>query len=379
MKRSIGGFILLMLLIGQLPLALSASLPEKPQPFFKVNIMVEAREATIGNSSTWLGIFRVHVVLVDQYYRGYFDDLANVNETKAREEFKAFVRSLIYENLRDNFEKRMKQRNVTGVIYLPSDGPVTVLDNWSAVVRFSITNFLVPQGFLLECPLSGSMKFVIRGHVLDFSWDRLTLVLPRDYEVKDLAPAPDEFEGNVAVWKGGYIFPIIQIYSPAYSLLKFINSTEKRIDISFDPGMGLVQFNATFLGEKPNDIVKEGLVESFKSTMDITSIDVRDTDNGVLIIGVAKPDVAHYETRTEKTWKVVLKLPGKFDEVSVSSGTYQLAPDNTLIITITEKKFDYRILVVAGLVAAAGVSVLVIKKRKTGGRTRKEGGLPKGE
>jgi len=72
------------------------------------------------------------------------------------------------------------------------------------------------------------------------------------------------------------------------------------------------------------------------------------------VIGVAKPQVAYRETRTEKEWTVILKLPGHFDRIEVVGGTYRLAPDGTIVMTFKEKKRDYLpYAVVAAVLGAA--------------------------
>ncbi|NJE46147.1 hypothetical protein E3E35_01715 [Thermococcus sp. GR7] len=362
MKKLIA-FILTILLLT--PLVSEVNAAGNSQPLFKIEIMIRVSPVVINGSSTWMGQFRIYATLKDPGYRAYFDHLAANNTTKANEEFRSFVKQLIYDNLKNNFKDRFEAKGINSTIYLPSGGPVKVLDNWSAVVTFALSNFLVSDGKIISCPLSGPMDFVFKGHVFDYSWDKLTVVLPKDYEVRNLAPAPDDFSNNVAVWTNGDFIPLIELYTPVYSYVIFLNSTRKEISLQYDPHEGYVQFNATFTGANATPVVIDQLLSSFKATMDIISLDTREENGTLVVIGVAKPKVAYRETSSEKIWEALLKLPGSFDRVSVVGGTYNMAPDNTIVITVTEKKTSRLPYIWAGLILVVVLGIFWIKRRGT--------------
>lgn len=335
MRKLIALFLTVLMLT---PFVGTVSAAENPQPVFSIDLVIKVGPTVIDNSTVWLGTFRMYVVLKDPAQREYFESLARENRTQAEEEFRSFVESLVYGNLRDNLEKRFEEAGLNSTVYLPSGGPVKVLDNWSAKVTFVVSNFLVGDDKVLRCPVSGPMKFVYRGRVFDYTWDRLTVILPKDYEIKNLAPAPEDVSNNVAIWENGNFIPIIELYTPASSYIRFLNSTSKEISLQFDPVQEYVQFNATFTGAKATQFIISQLMTSFKATMNILSIDAKEANDSLVIIGVARPDVSYQETSSERIWKAVVKLPGRFDRISVVGGTYTLAPDNTVIITVKEKK-----------------------------------------
>ena len=345
------------------PLIGEVSAVDDPQPLFRMEMTITVAPVKVENVSTWMGTFKIYVVLKDPGYREYFDYLAANNSTKANEEFKSFVKQLVYDNMKDNLEKRFEAANMNSTIYLPSGGPVRVLDNWSAVVTFAVANFLVSDGKVLRCPVSGFLDFVYKGHVFDYSWDKLTLILPRDYQIKNLAPVPDDLSDNVAVWKDGSFLPLIELYTPVYSYVLFLNSTRKEISLLYDPNEGYVQFNATFTGANATPSIVNQLLASFKATMNVMSIDARQENGSLVVIGVVRPEVAYQETSSEKIWKAMVKLPGAFDNISVVRGTYVLAPDHTLIITVTEKKSNYRLYAYGIAVVLVIAAVIIVKKK----------------
>ncbi|NJE04253.1 hypothetical protein [Thermococcus sp. MV11] len=370
--RKLAVLILTVLLIA--PTVGLASAADDPQPLFDIDFVIKASPAQVNGSEVWLATFKVHAVLKDPAYRAYFEGLAANNSTMAEEEFRDFVRQLIYENLKDNFEKRFEAANISSTIYLPEGGPVRVLDNWSASVTFVVSNFLVSDdGKVLRCPLSGPMDFVFKGHVFDYSWKKMTLILPKDYEVKNLAPKPDDFTDGVAIWTDGDYIPLIELYTPVYTFVRFLNSTHKTIEMRYDPGEGYVQFNATFTGANASESTLNYLIKSFRGTMDVISIDSLQKNGSIVVIGIARPEVSYRETSNEKIWQAVLKLPGRFDEIHVYGGTYQLAPDNTVIITVTEKKQNYLPYLWGGLVLALVAGIVVYKKRRSSGRPAGDG------
>ncbi|ASJ08158.1 hypothetical protein A3L11_02510 [Thermococcus siculi] len=365
MKRLIA-FILTVLIVSSMFGRVAAA--DNPQPLFDIDVLIKVAPAEVNGSQVWMATFKVLAVLKDPTYRAYFNALAVNNTTRANEEFGDFVRQLVYENLKDNLERRFEAANVSSTIYLPEGGPVRVLDNWSARVTFVLTNFLIStDGKVLRCPLTGDMEFVFKGHVFDYRWNKMTLILPEGYELKNLAPKPDDFSDNVAIWTNGSYIPLIELYTPTYTFLRYINSTHRAITLSFDPNGGYVQFNATFSPAPEYDSSVDYLLQSFRNTMDIVSIDTSERNGTLLIIGVAKPDVAYQETSDKRIWKAMIKLPGRFDEVEVTTGTYQIAPDNTVIITVEEEKPSKLPYVVGGLVLVALVAVFLWKKRGSSG------------
>ena len=351
-------FILLTPLLGEVSAA------ENPQPVFKIDIVIKAAPVAIGNSSTWLGTFKMRVVLVEPSERAYFENLAAQNKTLAEEEFRSLVEALVYRNLKRNLEKRFEAAGLNSTIYLPSGGPVKVLDNWSAAVTFAVSNFMVSDGKVIRCPISGPMDFVYKGKVYDYSWERLTLILPKDYEIKNLAPTPSDLSDNVAVWENGNFIPLVELYTPVYSYVRFLNATHKEISLQYDPQEGYVQFNATFTGAKATQSIISQLLASFRGTMDIISIDTRQEENGLVVIGVAKPDVTYQETSSERVWKAMVKLPGRFDSITVVGGEYIVGPDNTVIITVTESKPSKLPYIAGAVVLVAIAAVFLMRGRR---------------
>ncbi|ASJ05494.1 hypothetical protein [Thermococcus barossii] len=366
-------FVTLMLIVILItPLLGEVGAANNAQPVFKIDMTIKVAPVVIENTSTWLGTFKIYVVLTDPHQRAYFDYLASNNTTAANDEFKSFVKELIYDNMKNNLERRYEGANISSTIYLPSGGPVKVLDNWSAVVTFAVTNFLVSDGKKLRCPVAGSLDFVYRGHVFDYTWDRLTLILPKDYEIANLAPVPDDLSENVAVWNNGDFIPLIELYTQLYSYVRFLNATRKEISLRYDPHEGYVQFNATFTGANATPVIISQLLKSFRATMNIMSIDTRQENGSLVVIGVARPEVAYKETSSERIWKAMVKLPGAFDSISVQGGSYVVAPDYTLIITVTEKKSTYRLYAYGIAAVLVVMAVFMLMRRKKAGEETKE-------
>ena len=355
--------VLLILVILFSSFAVPVRAASGPQKVFDITMMVQVSQTRINGSLTWAGTFDIYVKLIDPNYRAYFNNLAKKNETNATLQFANLVYNLVYNNLKKDFDDKLRGSNVTAIIYVPPGGPVRVTGRWSAVVRFSIVPFLVPDGPYLKCPFYGPLDFVFLGRVYSFSWRRLTLILPKDYQVKELVPRPKDLSENVAVWEGGDYIPYVEIYSPVYLFEVFINSTRKTIELSFDPNEGYVKFNATFVGMKPPKSVVDLLLTVFREKMDVMSVSAQETKNGVRIIGIVKPEVAYQENRKERVWLVSINLPGRFDRVVVRNGKYTLAPDGTLIITYREGKTDYLPYAIVGGLIVAGLLIWFWKGR----------------
>jgi len=362
MKRLLA--VLLAVMVA-LPLVVHPALAAtEPQKVFDINMMIQVSQIQINGSLTWAGSFNIYAKLIDKYYINYFNALAEKNRTEADEQFQKLVYDLVYDNLKRNFNDRLSGSNMSAIIYVPPGGPVKKVGNWSAVVTFTLVPFFVPNGNYLLCPFYGPLDFVFSGKVYTYRWNKLTLVLPRDYNVSSLVPKPAEFQDNVAIWYNGSFIPYVEVFNPVYLFGIFINATTKSIEFSFDPNEGYVQFNATFVGMKASPSVTNMLLTAFREKMRIISISAKDLPNGVEVIGVARPQVAYRETRTEKEWIVVLKLPGKFDKIEVKGGTYKLAPDGTIVMKFTEKKTDYLPYAIAGAVILAGLGFWWFRRRR---------------
>jgi hypothetical protein len=362
MRKVLAVLFTLMIALSMSFIPVSAS--EGPQRVFDVTMMVQVSQTQINGSLAWVGAFDIYVKLVDPNYRAYFDDLAKKNETEALREFANFVYNLVYNNLKDDLNDRLEGSNVSAIIYVPAGGPVHVTGNWSAVVRFSVVPFLIPNGQYLVCPFYGSLDFVSGGKVYSFAWKRLTMVFHQGYRIRELVPKPSDFSSNVAVWENGDYIPYVELYNPVYLFGVFINSTEKEINVSFNPVDGYVQFNATFTGMKVPQSVVDILLTAFRQRMNIMSISAKELSNGVEVIGVAKPEVAYRETRKEKIWLVSVRLPGRFDRIVIRGGKYTVAPDGTLIITYTEKKRDYLPYAIVLSIVAILLGVVLWRRRK---------------
>lgn len=362
MKRLLA--VLLAVLVA-LPLVVHPVLAvDEPQRVFDIDMMIQVSQIQINGSLTWAGSFNVYARLIDPNYRAYLESLAEKNRTRAEEQFQKLVYDLVYDNLKRNFNERLSGSNLSAIVYIPPGGPVRLGKNWSAIVTFTLVPFFVSEGNRLICPFYGPLDFVFSGKVYSYSWNKLTLVLPKDYNVSSLVPKPDQFEENVAVWYNGSFIPYIEVFNPVYLFGIFINSTKKTLSIAFDPDDGYVQFNATFVGMKPSPSITNMLLSTFRGSMNIISISAQELPNGVRVIGVARPSVAHKETRTKRVWVVLIKLPGKFDKIEVRGGTYKLAPDGTLVLTFKERKTDYVRYAIPLVLAVGVVGLLWFRHRK---------------
>ncbi|WP_297477172.1 hypothetical protein [Thermococcus sp.] len=360
MRRIIAIIVALLLLTPVFGVASAAS-SDNSQRFFDVNFFIRVQQVPLNGTPVWLATFSIYAHLKDPTFRAYFNGLAAQNRTKADEEFRNFVRQLIYDNLKEDFNKRLEGTNLTSIISPPQ---IRLLGNWSAQVNFALTNFLVStDGKFLRCPFSGHLNFVFQGHVYDYRWNRMTIVLPSGYELYELAPKPEDYSKNVAIWENGTYIPLIEFYTPIYTFMRYINSTKRSISLSYDPAQGYVQFNATFYRLPKYPTTVDYLVRSFRQSMEIISIDTLEKNGTLVVVGVARPKVVHYTKNGKEIWQALLKLPGRFDNVTVTTGTYQIAPDGTLIITVTRRKSTgwlYPSLVIGAVVA---VAVLIFARR----------------
>ncbi len=365
MGRSIV-FILIFILMASALVIRPVAAENSPQSVFNIEMMIQV-------DASGMAHFTVYAVLKDPYYRAYFSRIAANNTTRARDEFKDFVRQLVYTNLKDDFNNKLAVQGLNSTIYLPAGGPVSLLKNWSAVVSFDMTNFLVGSKRTLRCPVYGPLNFVFRGHVFSYRWSKLTLILPTEYNIENLAPAPNELADHVAVWKGGDFIPLIQLTSGEVSVMKFLNETHKTIVLSYNPNQGYLQFTANFSGANASDTVKTLLLDAFRGTMHPVSMSGRIEGDQLIIVGVTHPQVKYSESLTEKQWEVMVRLPGSFNEITVKGGKYKLVSPTLVLIRVTKRRTTPYLY---GALTITFVSALVVFLVK--GRRKKEKGSREG-
>ncbi len=357
-------FVFILLLMSFTPVVRPVSAAENiPQNVFNIEMMIQV-------DASGMAHFTIYAVLKDPYYRAYFSRLSANNTTRAESEFADFVRQLVYTNLKDDFNNKLAGQELNSTIYIPAGGPVRVLKNWSAVVSFEMTNFLVGDNRTLRCPVYGPLDFLFKGHVFAYHWNRLTLILPKEYNIENLAPVPSQLTDHVAVWNGGDFLPLIQLTSGEVSVMKFLNETNKSIALAYNPAQGYLQFTATFTGANASDTVRTILLEAFKGTMHPVSMEGRIENDRLVIVGVVHPQVKYSESLTEKRWEVLVKLPGSFNEIEVRGGQYKLISPTMVLIRVTERRTTLYIYVGLGLVVALGAGFFMLRRRgKKGGGT----------
>ncbi|NJE54369.1 hypothetical protein [Thermococcus sp. 21S9] len=363
MKGKLSVLLAVMILLSTIPLGASAG-EDKSINLFDVSIFLRVSQMNINGSLVWAGSFTIEATLVNQTFVDYLNSLAKVNETNATREFANLVYGVVYQSFKDFINSRLEGSNLSAVIYVPPGGPVQVTGKWRAVIRFTLTPFFVNEdGKYLTCPYYGSMRMKFLGVSYPFKWRRFTLVLPKNYDIYTLVPVPKELVDNVAVWEDGDYFPMIKLYNPVYRLVQFLNSTKRYLSVSFDPTEGLVYFNATFVGANATPSVESTLLASFRETMHPLSISAKKIPNGLKVIGVVKPQVSVKKNWRSVQWLVVVKLPGRFDNITVIGGKYQLGPDNTLIMEFKQERNTYLYAIAgAGVILIAGI-VLFLRRR----------------
>ena len=350
-------FVLLLMVSTAVNPIVTAAGGNIPQDVFNIEMLIQV-------DASGMAHFTIYAVLKDPYYRAYFNKLSANNTTRAESEFTDFVRQLVYTNLKDDFNNKLAGQGLNSTIYIPAGGPVRVLKNWSAVVSFEMTNFLVGDNRTLRCPVYGPLDFLFKGHVFSYHWNKLTLILPKEYNIENLAPAPSQFTDHVAVWDGGDFIPLIQLTSGEVSVMKFLNETNKTITLSYDPGQGYLQFTAMFSGANASDTVKTILIEAFKGTMHPVSMDGRIEGDRLVIVGVVHPQVKYTESLTEKRWEVLVKLPGSFNKITVKGGQYKLISPTVVLIRVTERRTTPYIYGGLVLIVVLGVGVFLLKGRR---------------
>ncbi|WP_297072621.1 hypothetical protein [Thermococcus sp.] len=374
--RKLSALLAVMIILSAVPTWAMAE-NTKSINLFDVNVFLRVSQMNVNGSLVWAGSFTIEATLVNRTFIDYYNSLAKENKTNATREFANLVYGVVYESFKDFINDKLQGSNLSAVIYVPPGGPVQVTGKWRAVVRFTLAPFLVSEdGKYLSCPYYGSMTMKFLGVVYPFRWKRLTVVLPRNYDIYTLVPAPKELVDNVAVWENGDYFPMIKLYNPVYRLVQFLNSTKRYLNVSFDPTEGLVYFNATFIGANATPSVKSTLLESFRQTMHPLSISASKIPNGLKVIGVAKPQVSVKKSWRYTKWLVVLKLPGRFDNITVIGGKYQLGPDNTLIMEFEEERNTYVYAIAGlGLVLIAVLVFLFRRRSRTSGSEESDTGL----
>ncbi|USS41217.1 CGP-CTERM sorting domain-containing protein [Thermococcus aggregans] len=299
---------------------------------------------------------KINAQLKDPSYLDYFEELSQTNPQRAEKEFHDFVYSLIY----GNFKREVEERSKEALVVVPEEGPVNLGKNWTAVVTFKIYNYLVEKNQTLQSSVYGPMQFFFKNKIFEYSWRKLTIILPKDAYIINLAPKPKELVDNVASWENGYYLPIVVITfdSSVYEAImnkttenttkfipfdEFLAKTTKSIQIYYDPLSGLVQFNATFEGINATSYHEIKIREEFNKTMDIQEINSKIEDSRVLVWGEAKPKVDYKESLTKKTWTANITLPFEFDKISVKSPTTveiksQKTDGKTVTIVVEQKK-----------------------------------------
>lgn len=298
---------------------------------------------------------KINAQLKDPFYINYFENLSQTNPQRAEEEFHDLVYSLVY----GNFKREVERQSKEALVVVPEEGPVKLGKNWTAVVTFKIYNYLVENNQTLQSSVYGPMQFLFKNRVFEFSWRKLTIILPKDAYVINLAPKPNELVENVASWENGYYLPIVVITfdSSVYEAImnktsenttkfvpfdEFLAKTAKTIQLYYDPLSGLVQFNATFEGVNATSYHETKIREEFTKTLDIQDINSKIEGNKVLVWGKAKPKVDYKESFTTKTWSANITLPFRFDNVSVKAPTgleiKEHETDGKNIVIIVEQK-----------------------------------------
>ncbi|MCO6040459.1 CGP-CTERM sorting domain-containing protein [Thermococcus alcaliphilus] len=318
------------------------------QHLFNIDIYM-----TIYPSGT--ALVKINAQLKDPFYLNYFENLSQTNPGKAEKEFHDFVYSLIY----GNFKREVEKQTQEALVVVPEEGPVKLGKNWTAVVTFKIYNYLVEKNQTLQSSVYGPMQFWFKNRVFEYSWRKLTIVLPKEAYLITLAPKPKELVENVASWENGYYLPIVVITfdSSVYEAImnktsenttkfipfdEFLAKTMKSIQLYYDPLSGLVQFNATFEGVNATSYHETKIREEFNKTMDIQEINSKIEGNKVIVWGKAKPKVDYKESLTKKTWSANITLPFRFDKVSVKAparlGIKDQKTDGKSVIIVVEQK-----------------------------------------
>ncbi|AIF68544.1 hypothetical protein PAP_00485 [Palaeococcus pacificus DY20341] len=338
---------LLFLIVGMLIFSNFAFAYEE-QHLFDLNVYI-----TVSESGS--ALFRINAKLKDPTEIAELESILKKDgEEKANQAFENLLYSLIYRNFVDDVKKKYPDAQIV----IPADGLVKVGKNWSAVVQFKWYNYLVEDNKTLKSGFYGPLRFIYKNRVLSYKWNNLYLVLPKEAYVLNLAPAPEEFEENVAKWENGDYLPIViitfdsAVYEQAMNKTmetqnkttfvpfeEFLANTTKSITLSYDTWSGFLKFNATFEGIEPSEYHEKKVLEEFEKAMDINSISSKRDGNKLVIWGEAKPSIKYEESFTKKSWNVTVELPFRFDSVHVSGPFAAMSSDGKSVsILYVEKK-----------------------------------------
>ncbi|NJE11816.1 CGP-CTERM sorting domain-containing protein [Thermococcus sp. LS2] len=361
------GLVLVLMFITALSFANQAFAYE-PQRLFDIEMYI-----TVYPSGT--AMVKINAKLIDPAFIAYLTNLNISNPQSANNEFQKMVYSLIYRN----FKREVEEKSKEAMIVIPETGFIKISKNWTAVVNFKIYNFLVEKNQTLQSSVYGPMRFLFKNHVFAYTWKKLTLVFPKEMYVVNLAPAPKEFTENVAIWENGNYLPIIVLTfnetvfererSNTTTIIpfeEFLNKTTKIITIKYDTFGGVVYFNGTMTGMKPQQYHIAKLIDEFNRTMDLIKFDIKSTENGVTFSGEAKPMLQYKETLTKKTWNVTVKLPFKFDKVHI------VPPNNQDVVMVSNKITENKVTMVfeekkicgPGIVVGLALLPLLLRKRR---------------
>lgn len=363
-------------------LILSPAMAYEPQSLFDIDMYV-----TVYKSGA--AAFKLNIKLKDNFYIHYLNNLtASDKKDKAEKEFYALVYSLVYMNLR----REIGEKHKDALLVAPEEGPVKITGNWTAVVRFKWYNYLIPKNQTLQASVYGPLSFLYKNRVFSYRWRKLTMVLPKDMYIVNLAPAPEELVENVATWRDGEYLPIVVLTfneevfkqergnkTKIIPFEEFLDNSTKVLEVGYDTFSGMVSFNAVFSGVKPQDYHIAKLLDEFNRTMKIVEIDAKTTDNGVKVFGKARPSIEFREDLFKKTWKAEIEVPFKFNEVKAAEGEFSYDPERGLVtIVITEEKNTKKLLIGSSIGIVISITALLLLLRGSKGKGKdKRGGLPK--
>jgi|GEM_PF-3431767 len=382
MKRLLAVFIAFILMTPSLALAEPSKEKLPPQNVFNFTVVLQIQPAKIGNQTNWIGKFHVEVKLVDPEYRKYLDELARNNTESANALFWTVINNTVYASLRYNIIQKYREAGLQPAFIIPQNGPITLKNNWSAVVDLGVTNFLVLRGHYLVSPMGGNLTLWMANKTYAFTWNRFVLILPEGYEVYELRPKPAQIAGNIAVWNNGDYIPSISLYSPGYSFMKFLNETRssRELKLRYTPVDGHLYFEAIFPDSNAPGVVKELLLYTFREAMQPLSVDVINENGTLRVVGVAVPPAKRSESFTSITWQVYVQLPFPFPKVEVSGGSYKRIGPATLVVTVRERNTKNLMLYggIGGLAILILAAIIIQKKRKSGEGEPSEARPPEG-
>ena len=338
-----------------------------PQRVFDVQIFMVVSES--GTASV-----KMTARLIDPYLLGHLNDLQKDNPQKAQKEFHDMVFSLIFLN----FQEFVQSQTNKTLIVTPYANFIELRPNWTATINFKMYNYLIPENGTLKSTVYGPMRFIFKNKVLSYYWRRLTIIFPKNAYIVNLAPAPKELADNVAIWENGDYLPIISITfnetvfkekrantTTIIPFEEFLNRTTKVITIKYDTFAGIVYFNGSVTGMKPQQYHVAKLVDEFNRTMSLIKFDIKSTENGVVFSGEAKPMLQYKETLTKRTWNVTIRLPFKFEKVNIESPGEDVELTHSKISgTVINMVFEEKKICGPGVIVGLTLLPLLLKKRR---------------